>query len=134
MKIVCLDIVGEYAHQFRDLFLSHRYIPAPDMGTGPDEMSWIYNETFDPATVTGKPEGVHGWLPGRKESTGYGCAYLTLKVIYSILKTNPSKTNVAIQGFGNVSRPLANYLNEKGIKVIAITDLYGGKEKHSNCS
>ena len=72
-KIISLDAVEYYAQYFRDMFSSHRYIPAPDMGSGPDEMAFIYNETQDPASVTGKGEGLHGWLPGRRESTGIGC-------------------------------------------------------------
>jgi len=125
-KIVKMDIITSYAHLFRDLFISHTYIPAPDMGTGPDEMTFIYNETLDPASVTGKPEGIHGWLPGRKESTGYGCAFITKKVAKDILKTRLENLKVAIQGFGNVGQPLALYLFESGIKIIGITDLYGG--------
>ena len=73
-KIISLDAVEYYAQMFRDIFSAHRYIPAPDMGTGPEEMAFIYNETLDPASVTGKPDGMHGWLPGRAESTGLGVA------------------------------------------------------------
>ena len=79
-------------------------IPAPDMGTGPDEMAFIFNETQDPASVTGKPEGTHGWLPGRREATGYGCCFVALKVMRDILKKTPEGTTVAVQGFGNVAR------------------------------
>jgi len=125
-KIISLDAVEYFAQQFREVFLKHIYIPAPDMGTGPDEMAFIYNETLDPASVTGKGEGVHGWLPGRRESTGIGCAYVALRMVREVLGKDPSGATVAIQGFGNVGRPLASALVSEGAKVVAVTDLYGG--------
>jgi glutamate dehydrogenase (NAD(P)+) len=125
-KIISLDAIEYYAQQFRDVFSKHLYIPAPDMGTGPDEMAFIYNETLDPASVTGKGEGVHGWLPGRKESTGVGCAYATLRVLSEVLGKDPGEATVALQGFGNVGRPLAAALASEGVKVVGVTDLYGG--------
>lgn len=125
-KIISLDAVEYYAQSFRDVFSNHIYIPAPDMGTGPDEMAFIYNETQDPASVTGKGEGVHGWLPGRKESTGIGCSYLVQRTITEVLGRNLEDATVAIQGFGNVGRPLARDLVAAGVKVVGITDLYGG--------
>lgn len=125
-KIVRLDIVEYFAQMYRDTFKNHIYIPAPDLGTGPEEMAFIYNETLDPASVTGKPEGVHGWLPGRRESTGYGCAFITKKFLQECLDKDIQGATIAIQGFGNVGSYLAKYLYEDGAKIIGITDLYGG--------
>lgn len=125
-KIISLDAVEYYAQAFRDVFSSHLYIPAPDMGTGPDEMAFIYNETQDPASVTGKGEGVHGWLPGRRESTGIGCSYLAQRALSEMAGIDPGGATVAVQGFGNVGQPLASDLAESGLKVVAVTDLYGG--------
>ncbi len=125
-KIISLDAVEYYAQAFRDVFSSHVYIPAPDMGTGPDEMAFIYNETQDPASVTGKGDGVHGWLPGRRESTGIGCSYLAQRALSEMAGVDPQGATVAIQGFGNVGRPLAQDLAANGLRVVAVTDLYGG--------
>ncbi len=125
-KIISIDAVEYYASQFRDVFSSHQYIPAPDMGSGPDEMAFIYNETQDPASVTGKGEGVHGWLPGRKESTGIGVSFMAERVLTDVLGMDIDGATVAIQGFGNVGRPLAVDLMGKGVKIVAITDFYGG--------
>jgi glutamate dehydrogenase (NAD(P)+) len=125
-KIISLDAVEYYAQSFRDIFSKHIYVPAPDMGTGPDEMAFIYNETLDPASVTGKPEGTHGWLPGRKESTGVGCAYVCLRALNELVRRDPQGATVAIQGFGNVGQPLAQSLSAAGVKVVGVTDLYGG--------
>ena len=125
-KIISLDAVEYYAQMFRDIFSAHRYIPAPDMGTGPEEMAFIYNETLDPASVTGKPDGMHGWLPGRAESTGLGVAYITEVALSELLGREVRGARVAIQGFGNVGRPLAHFLTEAGAVVVGVTDLYGG--------
>jgi len=125
-KIITIDAVEYYASQFRDVFSSHTYIPAPDMGSGPDEMAFLYNETQDPASVTGKGEGVHGWLPGRKESTGIGCSYIAQRVLTEILNIDLDGATVAIQGFGNVGRPLAQDLVSNGVKIVGVTDFYGG--------
>lgn len=125
-KIISLDAVEYYSQHFRGTFSSHVYIPAPDMGTGPDEMAFIYNETLDPASVTGKPEGTPGWLPGRKESTGVGCCYIALRAMDQFLGLQPSDARVALQGFGNVGKPLAQGLAEAGCKIVAITDFFGG--------
>lgn len=125
-KIISLDAVGYYAQATRSIFASHMYIPAPDLGTGPDEMAFIFNETLDPASVTGKPEGTHGWLPGRKEATGYGVAYIARRALGEILATDPSGATAAIQGFGNVGSHTARYLSQAGVRVVGVTDIRGG--------
>jgi len=125
-KIIALDVMEGFAKQFRDLFRAHTYIPAPDMGIGPDEMAFIYNETLDPASVTGKGDGLHGWLPGRRESTGIGCSYLACRMMSEALGKDPADCTVAVQGFGNVGRPLAADLVRHGARVVAVSDLYGG--------
>lgn len=125
-KVIRLDICGEIAYQIRRYLEDHTYIPAPDLGSGSEEMAFIYNETRDPATVTGKPEGISGWLPGRKESTGYSCAYATKFFVENIFHLNSKKVKLAIQGFGKVGSYLALYLYEMGARVVAITDLCAG--------
>ena len=125
-KIISLDAVEYFSQAYRDTFSNHHYIPAPDMGTGPDEMAFIYNETLDPASVTGKPDGTPGWLPGRRESTGYGCCFVTLKLLREMLERDPDGATVVLQGFGNVGQPLARFLTEEGVKVVGITDTRGG--------
>lgn len=118
-------IINEYASAYRETLAKHRYVPAPDMGTGPNEMMCIYNLTNEPSSVTGKPEGIPGWLPGRKEATGYGCCFTALEAMKE-LKIEVENARVAVQGFGNVGSYTAKFLKEKGAKVIAITDSLGG--------
>jgi glutamate dehydrogenase/leucine dehydrogenase len=124
-RIAKADIIDRFTDHFGWLFSQHAYIPAPDMGTSGPEMVRIYNQTHDPASVTGKPEGIEGWLPGRKEATGYGVYYAVIKQMQRTGRA-PDKCTVAIQGFGNVGSHVAQFLHADGVKVVAITDLFNG--------
>ena len=125
-RIIRIDAVEYFAHDFKEMFSSHTYVPAPDLGTGPEEMAVIFNETMDPASVTGKPGGVHGWLPGRREATGWGCFVATRELLENILDSGLDGARVAIQGFGNVGSWTAKFLHEQGARVVAVTDSRGG--------
>ncbi len=112
-----------------EIFGQDRDIPAPDMGTGPREMAWMmdayskaYGTTVN-AVVTGKPLVLGGSL-GRVEATGRGVMVSTL-VAMEKLKINPYHATCAVQGFGNVGANAAMLLEERGVKVIAISDISG---------
>ena len=104
-------------------------IPAPDMGTGPREMAWIY-EAFAkrsgarPGVVTGKPVELGGSL-GRTEATGRGVAHLTSWVAEE-LEMVLEGAAVAVQGFGNVGAHAALFLAEAGATVVAVSNRHGG--------
>lgn len=108
----------------------HKDVPAPDVNTNPEIMSWISDEyskqigKYAPAVVTGKPLG-KGGSQGRTEATGLGGSYV-LKRIMAKLGKNPSEMTVAIQGFGNVGRYIAKFLAALGFKIVAITESRGG--------
>jgi len=123
--IVKRALMAKYADLHRELLTSHTYIPAPDMNTGGPEMAVISTVTGDPASVTGKPEGVNGWLAGRKEATGYGVAVAVLETL-KYLGVPANKAKVAVQGFGNVGSYAAYYLAQEGVKVIGVTGRAGG--------
>lgn len=109
----------------------YRDVPAPDMGTNPNVMSWILDEYssrhgYTPACVTGKPAELGG-LPGRMQATGRGVAYVLSQYVESF--GHPLKglgLKVVIQGFGNVGSHTARALAEEGCEVIAVSDIYGG--------
>lgn len=100
-------------------------IPAPDMGTGPREMAWIYEayarqEGNHWAVVTGKPPALQG-CAGRIGATGRGVSIVTKKAAeYQGIDLNGA--TVAIQGFGKVGRVAASLLEEAGAKIVAISD------------
>ncbi|MBX7256385.1 MAG: Glu/Leu/Phe/Val dehydrogenase [Candidatus Hydrogenedentes bacterium] len=124
-RIAKTDIMTEFARHFGPLFASHEYVPAPDMGSGGPEMVCIYNETYDPASVTGKPDGIEGWLPGRAESTGYGVYYAVLKDLEK-RGISPAQTTITIQGFGKVGSHAARFLYDAGARIVAVTDMTAG--------
>jgi len=105
-------------------------IPAPDVNTNPQVMSWIM-DTYSmlngqniQAVVTGKPVSLGGCL-GRFEATGRGVMF-TLINLSNKLGRELKGTTVAIQGFGNVGSIAAKLLAEKGCKIVAVSDVAGG--------
>ena len=118
-----------YTCSMLDIFGPNRDIPAPDMGTGPQEMAWLMDEyskahgLTEHAVVTGKPLVLGGSL-GRVEATGRGVMVAAL-VAMGKLKINPYNATIAIQGFGNVGSHAAQLLEKRGGKIIAISDISG---------
>jgi glutamate dehydrogenase (NAD(P)+) len=107
----------------------HTDIPAPDMNTNAQVMSWIFDQYsrrfgFSPAVVTGKPVGLHGSL-GRDAATGRGCL-VTIREVLKAEGKKLEKTRFVIQGFGNVGSWLARLLVEQGAIVVAASDVSGG--------
>jgi glutamate dehydrogenase/leucine dehydrogenase len=112
-----------------EIFGPDRDIPAPDMGTGPREMAWLMDEysrtqgmTIN-SVVTGKPLVLGGSL-GRTEATGRGVMVSALAAMEK-LKINPYRASCAVQGFGNVGSNAALLLEERGCKIVAVSDLSG---------
>jgi glutamate dehydrogenase (NAD(P)+) len=116
-------------------------VPAPDLGTGEQEMAWIA-DTYDALTpgqidslacVTGKPVS-QGGIRGRKEATGRGVQYgirEAFRYKEDLKKSGLSGPlegkRVAIQGFGNVGYHVARFLSEEdGCRVVAVGDVSGG--------
>ncbi|HUH73053.1 MAG TPA: Glu/Leu/Phe/Val dehydrogenase [Chitinophagales bacterium] len=115
-------------------------VPAPDVGTGEREMSWIAdtyiqfnNNSIDGwGCVTGKPVSQNG-IHGRTEATGRGICYGLMQAcsISEDMKEiglTPGLQNkrVIIQGFGNVGFNAALVLVELGAIVIGIAEYDGG--------
>jgi len=118
-----------YTQAMSDVFGKDRDIPAPDMGTGPREMAWMMDQysrlegmTVN-AVVTGKPLVLGGSL-GREEATGRGVMISALAGMEK-MKINPFKATCAIQGFGNVGSWAASLLEERGVNVVAFSDISG---------
>lgn len=105
-------------------------IPAPDINTNPQIMAWIMDVysmqkgKSVPGVVTGKPIEIGGSV-GRETATGMGL-YFILEAICKKLNLNLKYLNIAIQGFGNVGGNVAQILYERGVKIIAVSDISGG--------
>lgn len=123
-------LTRRYTAEILPVIGPNKDIPAPDLGTNPQVMSWIM-DTYSmsqgytvPSVVTGKPVLIGGSL-GREEATGYGVAYVTEDALRKF-KRYSEKVRVVIQGFGNVGSFTALKLSDMGITVIAVSDVYGG--------
>ena len=116
-------------------------VPAPDMGTGQREMSWIAStyaahrpkDTDYLGCVTGKPVSLGG-IQGRTEATGRGVVFGLREffrhpegVKLANLEGNSLEgKEVIIQGLGNVGYHTAKILEEEdGAKIIAILEWDG---------
>ncbi|MEN9407868.1 MAG: glutamate dehydrogenase, glutamate dehydrogenase [Candidatus Parcubacteria bacterium] len=101
-------------------------IPAPDVNTNSEVMSWMVDEyekitgAKAPGVVTGKPISKGGSL-GRTEATGLGGVY-ALQELLSLTGKMSNTFTVAVQGFGNVGMHIAKFLQEAGFLVIAVSD------------
>jgi glutamate dehydrogenase (NAD(P)+) len=105
-------------------------VMAPDLGTNEQIMAWMM-DTYSvhsgytvPSIVTGKPVGLGGSL-GRREATGRGVGYLVNRATDTI-GLDISKATAVVQGFGNVGSIAALSLARYGVKVVAVSDAFGG--------
>jgi glutamate dehydrogenase (NAD(P)+) len=105
-------------------------IPAPDVGTSPREMAWIFdtysmNKGYSVlGVVTGKPLEVGGSV-GRVEATARGAAFCVREALRK-QDLSIEGRRVAVQGFGNVGSNLALILAGQGATVVALSDSRGG--------
>jgi glutamate dehydrogenase (NAD(P)+) len=105
-------------------------IPAPDVNTNAQIMAWmmdVYSMQKGrsvPGVVTGKPIEIGGSV-GRESATGMGLFYIT-EALCNKVDWPLQYSKVVIQGFGNVGGNIAQILYEKGIKIIAVSDITGG--------
>lgn len=122
-------LMRRYTSSLIEILGPYKDVPAPDVGTGPQEMAWLMDtysvskgET-EPGVVTGKPVALGGSL-GRKESTGEG-VWLCAREAIKRLPTLPHGLRVAIQGYGNVGTAAARAFARNNFLVVAIQDHTG---------
>jgi glutamate dehydrogenase/leucine dehydrogenase len=124
------DLSIEYAKFITHYIGPWKDVPAPDVNTDGQIMSWML-EAYEkktgmqaPATFTGKPLELGGSL-GRTEATGQGGVYV-LAAYAKAKKLNIKFSTVAVQGFGNVGFYFAKIAKELGFKVVAVSDSSSG--------
>jgi glutamate dehydrogenase (NADP+) len=109
-------------------------IPAPDLYTDERIMGWMYSEYkrikggHPKDIITGKPVALGG-IEGRNSATGHGGYYVLENILKSNVKdisTNPEDIKIAIQGFGKVGYWLAEKCFRSGMRVVAVTNEFGG--------
>jgi glutamate dehydrogenase (NAD(P)+) len=114
-------------------------VPAPDYGTGQQEMAWIADTymAMAPAQldgagcVTGKPVALGG-IRGRTQATGRGVFFGVREACrhgddMKALGLDPGVAgkSVVVQGLGNVGYHSARFLQEGGALIIAIAEREG---------
>ena len=125
-----MRLTRRFATMIRPIIGPQRDIPAPDVNTNAQIMSWIadtismFDGTTNLSVVTGKPINFGGSL-GRQSATGCGVAFVTREFLKKI-GLPIQQTRVAIQGFGNVGSNTAEALHEMGARIIAVSDVSGG--------
>jgi glutamate dehydrogenase len=119
-----------YVRAISQIVGSAKDIPAPDVYTNPQIMSWMYDEynhirEYDsPGFITGKPL-VLGGSRGREQATALGVC-IAMREAANHLGKNLKDLNILIQGFGNVGSHVAEIAYRMGAKVVGISDAGGG--------
>lgn len=113
-----------FVRAIADVIGPDKDVPAPDVGTDGETMSWFADEyarvvgNAEPAVVTGKPID-RGGSEGREAATGLG-GFFVLQELASAANT------IIVQGFGNVGQGLARAAATNGMSVVGISDSRGG--------
>ena len=118
-----------YINKIAGVIGEKKDIPAPDMNTNAKIMGWMMDEyskitgQYEPGFITGKDISVGGSL-GRTAATGRGVVTAALEA----LKVKGMKVKGAtgsVQGFGNVGSWTAKLAFDEGMKIVAISDVFG---------
>lgn len=135
-------ITRRFTHELhaRNLIGGGKDVPAPDYGTGPQEMSWIRDtysklnpgHMFTAGCVTGKPVG-HGGIRGRESATGLGVYFAIRSIIEDgrmagltgISDGKLKGKTFVVQGFGNVGYWSSKFISEGGGKIVAVAERDG---------
>ena len=122
-------ITRRYTAEIVEFLGPERDVPAPDVNTNAQTMSWIM-DTYSmhvrhttTAVVTGKPMELGGSL-GRPEATGRGCLFVTQQALKK-LDLDTVSPRVVVQGFGNVGGMAARLMSAIGYMIIAIVEYDG---------
>ncbi len=114
-------------------------VPAPDYGTGPQEMAWMADtfaalstgELDSLACVTGKPVS-QGGVRGRMEATGRGVYFGIREACSHVedmkalgLNSGLNDKRVIVQGLGNVGYYAAKFLRKGGAIITGIAEYDG---------
>jgi glutamate dehydrogenase/leucine dehydrogenase len=113
-----LKRLAEFGHVIKPLLQNRAFSPTSDMGTDSADIRHMLNAV--------------GMQVGRRElrynSSGY---YTALSVLAGVVQSarhtglTLSRSTAAIEGFGNVGRPLASLLDYAGVKIVAISTSRG---------
>ncbi len=124
-------VVRRYTASIYDFTGPDRDVCMPDVGADGRTMAWVMDthsmhaRHTVTAAVVGKPRGLGG-SHGSEEATGRGVGILAAEAL-SRSGSRIEEATVAIQGFGEVGAHAAIFLHEAGARVIAVSDITGGR-------
>jgi glutamate dehydrogenase (NAD(P)+) len=123
-------ITRRYTSEIIEMIGPDTDIPAPDLGTDEQVMSWIM-DTYSqqkghtvPGVVTGKPIEIGGSY-GRREATGRGVVTCMLEACRET-GLSLQDARVVVQGFGQVGSAAARIAVQHGAKLVGLSDVSGG--------
>jgi glutamate dehydrogenase (NAD(P)+) len=122
-------LTRRYAFSIAPMIGPDRDIPAPDINTDTQVMSWIMDTVSmlrghnTPGVVTGKPLAIGGTL-GHAGATSLGVTICTSAILQRLGRL-ANEQRVVIQGYGKVGAPLVKLLSERGMKVVGVADIRG---------
>lgn len=109
----------EFGYAIKSLLNAKTFVPTSDMGTHGPDIRYMLNAV-----------GIR--VGPRELQTNSSGFYTAHSVLAGVVRSarhmglNLSKCTVAIEGFGNVGKPLASLLSNTGIKIVAISTSQGG--------
>jgi glutamate dehydrogenase/leucine dehydrogenase len=126
-----LELVSrKFIAAFYEQLGADKDIPAPDVYTNGQIMSWMLDEFekrvghHEPGMITGKPVELGG-IAMRGDATAQG-GYLVTKEMIKAFLPDQKEIKIIIQGFGNAGLFMAEKLFADGYQIIAVSDSRGG--------
>ena len=122
-------LTRRYAFSIAPMIGPDTDIPAPDINTDAQVMSWIMDTVSmlrghsTTGVVTGKPLAIGGTL-GHAGATSLGVTICTVAILERLGRIVEDQ-RVVIQGYGKVGAPLVQMLTDRGMKVIGVADVNG---------
>jgi glutamate dehydrogenase (NAD(P)+) len=122
-------LTRRYAFSISPMIGPDRDIPAPDINTDAQVMSWIMDTVSMlhghniSGVVTGKPLAIGGTL-GHAGATSLGVTICTQALLQRLGRASNAQ-RVIVQGYGKVGAPLVKLLSDRGMKVVGVADVQG---------
>jgi glutamate dehydrogenase (NAD(P)+) len=123
-------LTRRYTMDISSMLGPDRDVPAPDVNTDARVMAWVMDTISMvrgealPGVVTGKPLAIGG-SRGHVGATSQG-VLICIRSIFHELGIPMTGSRAVVQGHGKVGGPLCYLLSSAGMRVVAVTDAFGG--------
>jgi len=121
-----------YVKAFHQVLGQDIDVPAPDVYTNSQTMSWMLDEYekilghHEPGMITGKPIELGG-IKLRSDATAQGGYFVAQEMVKEFLGDRKAEDiKVAVQGFGNAGLFMAEKMAADKFNVVAVSDSQGG--------